>query len=130
MAARPALVARYRAMDENTFSALPLIALVAVIAPLLSEAIRGRIPSVVIEIALGIVIGPYALELAKVTPVVEALSVAGLTFLFFMAGYEIDMRRIRGRPLRLAAWGTSTCRRGDLRLEAIPLLTRIVSLAA
>ena len=39
MAARPALVARYRAMDENTFSALALIALVAVIAPLLSEAI-------------------------------------------------------------------------------------------
>ena len=92
-------------MDENTFSALALIALVAVIAPLLSEAIRGRIPSVVIEIALGIVIGPYALALAKVTPVVDALSVAGLTFLFFMAGYEIDMRRIRGRPLRLATLG-------------------------
>ena len=92
-------------MDENTFSALALIALVAVIAPLLSEAIRGRIPSVVIEIALGIAIGPYVLELAKVTPVVDALSVAGLTFLFFMAGYEIDMRRIRGRPLRLATLG-------------------------
>ena len=105
VAARRALVARYRAMDENTFSALALIALVAVIAPLLSEAIRGRIPSVVIEIALGIAIGPYALELAKVTPVVDALSVAGLTFLFFMAGYEIDMRRIRGRPLRLATLG-------------------------
>jgi Kef-type K+ transport system membrane component KefB len=54
---------------------------------------------VVLEIGLGIVIGPQVLALAKVTPVIDGLAGIGLTFLFFMAGYEIDLQRIRGRPL-------------------------------
>jgi Kef-type K+ transport system membrane component KefB len=73
-------------VDRDTFSALAVIAAVAVIAPLVSECLKGRVPGVVLEIGLGIVIGPQVLSLAKVTPVVDGLAGIGLTFLFFMAG--------------------------------------------
>jgi Kef-type K+ transport system membrane component KefB len=92
-------------VDRDTFSALAVIAVVAVIAPLVSEWVKGRVPGVVLEIGLGILIGPQVLALAKVTPVVDGLAGIGLTFLFFMAGYEIDLQRIRGRPLALAVSG-------------------------
>src|SRR5690349_22008465 len=72
-------------MDRDTFSALAVITAVAVIAPLLSDWTKNRIPDVVLEIGLGIIVGPYVLELAKVTSVVDALSFIGLAFLFFMA---------------------------------------------
>jgi Kef-type K+ transport system membrane component KefB len=91
-------------MNTDTFAALAVIAAVAVIAPLLSELVQGRIPGVVLEIAFGIVIGPQVLGLVKVTPQIDGLSGIGLTFLFFMAGYEIDPKRIRGRPLKLATY--------------------------
>ena len=40
---------------------------------------------------------------------VTGLSDLGLTFLIFLAGYELDLEKIRGRPLRLATsgWGVS-----------------------
>ena len=93
------------AVDRDTFSALAVIATVAVVAPLVSEWLKGRVPGVVLEIGLGIVIGPQVLALAKVTPIIDGLAGIGLTFLFFMAGYEIDLQRIRGRPLALAVGG-------------------------
>ncbi|MDQ6696983.1 MAG: cation:proton antiporter [Actinomycetota bacterium] len=92
-------------MDRATFSTLAVIAVVAVVAPVISELLRGRLPGVVLEVGLGIVIGPQVLAVAEITPVIDALAGIGLTFLFFMAGYEIDLQRIRGRPLRLAALG-------------------------
>jgi Kef-type K+ transport system membrane component KefB len=93
-------------VDRDTFSTLAIIGTVAVLAPLISEWVKGRIPGVVLEIGLGIVVGPQVLALGKVTPLIDGSSGIGLTFLFFMAGYEIDMQRIRGRPLSraLVSW--------------------------
>ena len=82
-----------------------MIAAVAVAAPILADRTRGRVPGVVIEITLGIVIGPELLGWAQLTPVVTTLGNMGLTFLFFMAGYELDVAAIRGRPLKLATIG-------------------------
>jgi Kef-type K+ transport system membrane component KefB len=41
--------------------------------------------------------------------VITGLSDLGLTYLIFLAGYELDLNRIRGKPLELAAtgWGIS-----------------------
>ena len=62
-------------------------------------------PSVVLELLGGILIGTQVLDVAQSTDVVESLSEIGLCFLFLMAGYEIDFARVRGRPLRLAVLG-------------------------
>lgn len=85
---------------------LVLIAIAAVLAPILADQSRGlRIPSVVIEIVLGIILGPYVLNLAHPNDVVRALSDLGLTFLMFLTGYELDLDRVKGRPLRLGVLG-------------------------
>src|SRR5215469_7663828 len=87
----------------STFTSLFFIALAAVLAPILADFIpRIRVPVVVLEIVLGIIIGPQVLGLAHYDAIVETFSEFGLAFLFFLAGFEVDMHRIRGRPLNLA----------------------------
>ena len=63
------------------------------------------VPVVVVEIVLGIVIGPEVLGLADPDEFTQFFSNLGLGMLFFFAGYEIDFQRIRGEPLRLGALG-------------------------
>lgn len=58
------------------------------------------LPAVVLELLLGIVIGPHVLGL-KTSPFISFFSDLGLGLLFFFAGYEIDVHRISGVPLRL-----------------------------
>lgn len=87
-------------------SELLLIVFVAMLAPLLAELPRGfRLPVVVIELILGILIGPHVLELASPDGMIAILGELGLTFLLFMVGLEIDLDEIRGRPLSLAVGG-------------------------
>src|SRR3954464_6604496 len=60
------------------------------------------VPSVVLEIVIGIVVGPHGLGLVDVDLPLQILSLLGLGFLLFLAGLEIDVHRLRGRVLRLA----------------------------
>src|SRR4051812_32261484 len=62
------------------------------------------VPAVVVELILGVLIGPEALGL-PVTEIMTFMSALGLGLLFFFAGYEIDVHRIAGLPLRLAVVG-------------------------
>lgn len=91
-------------MDPVSASSLALIGIVAVLAPLLADLVKRRIrvPGVVLEIALGIVIGPQVLGLAEVTDIVSVFANLGLSFLMFLAGFEIALDRIKGRPLTRA----------------------------
>ena len=85
---------------------LLLIFMIAVVAPLLCEWIpRIRLPLVVLEISLGILVGPQVLGWASAGPTIAVLANFGLAFLFFLAGFEIDFPTIRGRPITLAALG-------------------------
>ncbi|MEU0596968.1 cation:proton antiporter [Streptomyces sp. NPDC006393] len=87
---------------------LVLITAAAVLAPVLAEAAarRIRVPLVIFEIALGIVIGPAVLGWARPDHVIDALSDLGLAMLIFLAGYEIEFAAVRGSTLRrsLGAW--------------------------
>jgi Kef-type K+ transport system membrane component KefB len=88
-----------------TNASLPLVALVAVLAPLLVELPLLRLlPVVVVELGLGIVAGPV-LDLTEPSELVKGLSGLGMAFLFFAGGLEIDLRRIAGRPLVLGVSG-------------------------
>jgi Kef-type K+ transport system membrane component KefB len=62
------------------------------------------VPSVVLELVIGVLIGPEVLGLEP-SEFVGFFANLGLGMLFFFAGYEIDLRRIAGAPLRLAALG-------------------------
>ncbi len=93
-------------VDVDTGSFL-VIGLTAALAATL-VTFGGRwifVPVVVLELLLGILIGPDILGLAQSDQFVMFFSNLGLGMLFFFAGYEIDFERIRGEPLKLALIG-------------------------
>jgi Kef-type K+ transport system membrane component KefB len=93
-------------MPLQELHSLLLIFAIAVIAPLLCEWIPHiKIPLVVMEIGFGILIGPQVLGWASAGPTIQILSNFGLAFLFFLAGFEIDFKAVRGRPLLFSACG-------------------------
>jgi len=93
-------------VTPTTATSLLLITAAAVAAPLLSELFaRWRVPSVLFELLLGILIGPAVLGWAHLDSFVDGLSTLGLGFLFFLAGYELDTERTRGEPFRRAMTG-------------------------
>ena len=56
-----------------------------------------RLPAIVLEILLGIAVGPQVLGWATIDEPVQVLSLIGLAFLLLLAGLEIDFDRLRGR---------------------------------
>src|SRR5438067_2202422 len=87
-------------MPNVSFSGLLIVAVVAFAAPLLlGLSPARRLPSVVLEIVAGIIIGPSVLGWVKVDLPISILSVFGLAFLLFLAGLEVELQRLRGRLL-------------------------------
>lgn len=100
-------------IPANTQSFLIVLA-VAAIAPVISGLVGLKLrnvilPVVVVELLLGVVIGPQVLDIAYEDEILDAFAQLGLGFLFFFAGYEIRIERIKGSPLKLAliGWGIS-----------------------
>ena len=89
---------------EISFTSVAVVAAVALVAPLALGLTRLRLPAIVLEIVLGIIVGPQVLGWAKVDEPVEVLSLIGLAFLLLLAGLEIDFDRLRGRLLRITAF--------------------------
>jgi Kef-type K+ transport system membrane component KefB len=83
---------------------LLIVSVVAFAAPFVLGLFPSvRLPSVVLEIVAGIVIGPSVLGVVKVDPAISVVALIGLTFVLFLAGLEIDFTRLRGPVLRLTA---------------------------
>jgi Kef-type K+ transport system membrane component KefB len=97
-------------MPPVHFTKLLIVVAVALAAPLaLGFFPRLRIPAIVLEILLGVVIGPSVLGWVKPDLPVTILALVGLAFLLFLAGLEFDVERLRGRVLKLTvlAFGIS-----------------------
>jgi len=91
-------------VDSGSF----LLVMVAAAVAAITVAVLPRTvapPVVVVELVLGILIGPQVLGLAESDDFIQFFSNLGLGLLFFFAGYEIEFDRIRGRPLKLGAAG-------------------------
>ncbi|MDR6987431.1 Kef-type K+ transport system membrane component KefB [Paenarthrobacter nitroguajacolicus] len=88
-------------------ASLVLIAALAVIAPLAVRLLDPvlKVPIVVFEIVLGMLLGPSLLGWIESTPFTDTLADFGLAMLFFVAGNEIDFTAIRGRPIKRASTG-------------------------
>jgi Kef-type K+ transport system membrane component KefB len=89
--------------------------LVLVLAAASAGAILSRLhprivlPTVVLEILLGILIGPEGFDVAQVDSHIDFLSNLGLVFLFFFAGLELVEHRVARRALvrGTAGWAIS-----------------------
>ena len=93
-------------MPEISLTGILVVSAVAFLVPLgLGLFPSARLPSVVVEILAGVLIGPTVLGLVEVDLPLEVLSLIGLAFLLFLAGSETDLERLRGGRLRGAATG-------------------------
>jgi Kef-type K+ transport system membrane component KefB len=91
-------------VDSGSFFAIVAVSAIAAIT-VATVPKRFAPPVVVIELMLGILIGPEILGLAHSDDFVEFFANLGLGMLFFFAGYEIDFDRIKGKPMELGALG-------------------------
>lgn len=89
-------------MSTVSFTGLLIISLIAVAAPILAASVkRVKLPTVVIEIVAGIIVGPSVLAWVKIDQLVTVLALLGLAFLLFLAGLDIDLKA--ATPSRLRA---------------------------
>jgi Kef-type K+ transport system membrane component KefB len=89
-----------------SFSGLAIVAAVAFAAPLALGVLPGlRLPAVVLEIVLGILVGPAVLGWVHVDGPVQVMSLLGLAFLLLLAGLEVRFDMLRGRLLRVTTAG-------------------------
>jgi Kef-type K+ transport system membrane component KefB len=88
-----------------------LSSLVLVLAASTAGAILSRVhhrvvlPTVVVEIVLGILIGSQVLDIAEPDAYIEFLANIGLVFLFFFAGLEVVEKHVPRRSLALGTGG-------------------------
>ena len=93
-------------MPAVHFTNLLIVVAIGLFAPLaLGFFPRLRLPAIVLEIVLGIVIGPSGLGWVTPDLPVSILALVGLAFLLFLSGLEIDLQRLRGQILKLTALG-------------------------
>lgn len=82
------------------------IAVVAFLVPFVAGFFpRLRVPTTVLEILAGILVGPAVLGWLQVDDAVAFMALLGVAFLLFLAGLELDLDVLRGPPLRLGAAG-------------------------
>lgn len=87
---------------------LTIIMAVAAVSPIVAQLIPGKfIPQTVLLLAAGTALGPYGLGVIEVNDAVKLLNELGMAFLFLLAGYEIDPKRLAGHQgkVGLLTWG-------------------------
>lgn len=82
-------------MDLINYWPLFVIFVIAWIVPLLLSWLEiSKVPAVIVEIIMGVIIGPYVLDLVPETEYIDFLASTGFLFLIFLAGFEIDVNKI------------------------------------
>ena len=80
---------------EINYLPLFLIFIIAWVVPLVLSWLEiGKVPSVIVEIVLGVLIGPFVLNLVEKAEYLDFLANTGFLFLIFLAGLEIDVNKI------------------------------------
>ncbi|MGE5228428.1 MAG: cation:proton antiporter [Deltaproteobacteria bacterium] len=88
-------------MEEYLFNLFGISVLAFGVPFVLGFFPRLRVPAIVLEIVAGILVGPQVLDWLRVDDVARFLGLLGVAFLLFLAGAELDLGALRGRPLRL-----------------------------
>ena len=97
-------------VPEPDLVSLTLIFCAAALATIASQFTpRLILPTVVVEILLGILMGPEVLDIAEVDEYIQFLSEFGLVVLFFLAGIEVIHSNVPRRLLARGSigWGVS-----------------------
>jgi Kef-type K+ transport system membrane component KefB len=91
---------------QPSFDSLLVVVAIAFAAPFVLGLFPAvRLPSPVLEIVAGIIVGPAVLGWAHNDATVGVMATLGLAFLLFLAGIEIEFAKLRGQVLKLTALG-------------------------
>jgi Kef-type K+ transport system membrane component KefB len=91
-------------VDATSLKSLVVVLAVCAIAPMIADLVKSYVlvPTVVLELVLGVVVGPTVFGWVTDSSAISGLADLGLALLMFLAGYEIEFQRIRGAPITLA----------------------------
>jgi len=90
----------------HSYTSFVIVAVIAFAAPLIRGlAPQVLVPSIVLELVGGIIVGPHGLDIASSTTPVQVFSTVGLACLLFLAGREIQVERLRGALLATSLSG-------------------------
>ena len=84
-------------MENFDALSLVIISLGAFLLPLIAQ--RISIPSIVLEIAYGILVGPV-LGVVKISEFISGLAIFGFMLLMFLSGFEIELDTFREKGLK------------------------------
>ncbi len=84
-------------MENFDALSLVIISLGAFLLPLIAQ--RVSIPSIVLEIAYGILVGPV-LGIVKISEFISGLAIFGFMLLMFLSGFEIELDTFREKGLK------------------------------
>ena len=89
-------------MSTASFSGLLIISVIAVMAPVLAASVKAlKLPSAVVEIVAGIIVGPSVLAWVKIDQPINVVALLGLAFLLFLG--QAGGRPAGGDPRQLRA---------------------------
>lgn len=81
---------------KTNFESLLIICVIAFALPLIVNKIKGmQFPVVVAEIISGILVGKNGLNLVRIDPILDFLSLLGFAYLMFLSGLEIDFSALK-----------------------------------
>lgn len=81
----------------SEFFSLAIISAVAFAAPVIAQVIPHKpVPETVLLLVFGAVLGPNFLGIIHLSEAITLLSELGLAFLFLLAGYEIEPKKLSG----------------------------------
>ena len=101
---------------------LVVVLAVAAGVPLLLGLLPGlRLPGALLEIVVGVLIGPSVLGWVTPDATIKAIALLGLSFLLFLAGSEVDLRRFRGTLGRRVAVSMAISLAGAAAVTAVLL---------
>ena len=85
-----------------SLSSAAVVAAIALAAPLISSLSKIAPSPIVVQILLGVAVGPQVLGWAHIDEPVAVLALIGLGFLLLLSGLEIDVELLDGSVLRRA----------------------------
>ena len=106
-----------------------LVFIIAWIVPLVLSWLEiSKVPAVIVEIIMGVVIGPFVIDLMPEAPYLDFLASTGFLILIFLAGLEIDMDKILSSLPKKGSKFSEVSRNSFLLASLIYLISLLVSL--
>lgn len=96
----------FRIPLQNPVLVFSLILLIILLAPILFR--RFNIPSIIVLIISGVIIGPHGFNVLEKNSAIELFSTIGLLYIMFIAGLDLDLNKFKTHKHKSLIFGLFT----------------------